>query len=226
MTASQGHFSRRSDQPDQPGYGDLSRRRLLGLGIGGLGLAVLPPRAARADVDLATALSPRVIGDPDAPLHMAEYFSLSCSHCANFHKGTFQQIKQDWIDTGRMRFEFRDFPLQGPAIFAHALARAVPEDAYAGMIDVLLTQQKQWAGSDDPVSELSKIARIAGIGKDRFIEIIENRPLLEGIVAIAQEGYSTWGVNSTPSFVINDQNIVRGDVGYEKFLDALNTAGA
>ena len=206
---------------------DLSRRKVLGYGIGfgvSLSAPALLPMAALAEVDLDIALKPRVIGNPDAPLHMAEYFSLSCSHCANFHKGTYKQIKQDWIDTGKMRFEFRDFPLQGPAIFAHALARAVPEEAYEGMIDILLTQQRQWANAEDPVSELARIARIAGIGRDKFIGIIENRPLLEGIVAIAQKGYSTWGVQSTPSFVINDDDVIRGDVGYEKFLSALNTA--
>ena len=200
-----------------------TRRRMLGMGIG-FGLASLLPAAAARAVDLDTALKPRIIGDPDAPMHMAEYFSLSCSHCANFHKNTFKQIKKDWIDTGRLRFEFRDFPLRGPAIYAHALARAVPVDAYEGMIDVLLNQQKEWATAEDPVSELARIARIAGIGRDRFVEIIENRPLLEGIVKIAQKGYDTWSIQSTPSFVINDEDVIRGDVGYEKFLSALNTA--
>lgn len=202
-----------------------SRRKVLGMGMGiSFGLVSLLPAGQAQAVDLDQALQPRIIGNPDAPLHMAEYFSLSCSHCANFHKGTFRQIKTDWIDTGRLKFEFRDFPLRGPAIYAHALARAVPVDAYEGMIDVLLNQQQQWAGSDDPVSELAKIARIAGIGRDRFIEIIQNRPLLEGIVAIAQDGYNTWDIQSTPSFVVNDKDVVRGDVGYEKFLSALNAA--
>jgi protein-disulfide isomerase len=201
----------------------LSRRKFLGMGIG-FGLASQLSAGAAYAVDLQTALQPRIIGSPDAQLHMAEYFSLSCIHCANFHKGTFKQIKKDWIDTGKLQFEFRDFPLQGPAIYAHALARAVPADAYEWVIDLLLTQQKKWAEAEDPVSELAKIARIAGIGQDRFTEIIQNRPLLEGIVAIAQNGYDTWEIQSTPSFVINDKDVVRGDVGYEKFLSALNTA--
>lgn len=201
-----------------------NRRRFLGFGVAMGATALLPAGIARA-FDLDAALTPRIIGNPDAPLHMAEYFSLSCSHCASFHKGTFAQLKQDFIDTGRLRFEFRDFPLQGPAIFAHALARVVPAEAYEGMIDVLLTQQKQWALADDPVSELARIARIAGVGRDRFIsEVVENRPLLEGIVAIAQNGYDKWNVNSTPTFVINDKELIRGDVGYDKFLSALNTA--
>jgi len=141
---------------------------------------------------------------------------------ANFHKGTFNQIKADWIDTGKMFFEFRDFPLQGAAIYAHALARSVPVEAYDGMIDVLFKQQEKWVTASEPVSELAKIARIAGIGNDAFVEILQNRPLLEGIVAIAQDGYTRFDINSTPSFVINDKTIIRGDRGYDEFLAELN----
>ena len=176
--------------------------------------------------DLDTALAPRTLGNPNAPIRMAEYFSLSCSHCANFHNGTFKKIKSEWIDTGRLFFEYRDFPLQGPAIYAHALARSVPISAYEGMLDVLFKQQKKWTTAPDPVSELAKIARIAGVGNDAFIELIQNRPLLEGIVAIAQQGYSTYQINSTPSFVINDKTVLRGDGGYDEFLSEFNKLAA
>ena len=189
----------------------------MGLGFGG--------KQAHA-ADLEAALAPRTIGNPDAPIRMAEYFSLSCSHCANFHNGTFKQIKKEWIDTGKMLFEYRDFPLQGPAIYAHALARSVPVAAYDGMLDILFKQQKKWTTAPDPVTELAKIARIAGIGNDAFVEIIQNRPLLEGIVAIAQEGYSTYQINSTPIFVINKKTVIRGDRWYDAFLAELNKLAA
>jgi protein-disulfide isomerase len=203
---------------------DLSPNRrdfIAGAGAGLL-LAATQIGTASAATDLETALAPRTLGNPDAPIRMAEYFSLSCSHCANFHKGTFNQLKADWIDTGKMFFEFRDFPLQGAAIYAHALARSVPVEAYDGMIDVLFKQQEKWVTASEPVSELAKIARIAGIGNDAFVEILQNRPLLEGIVAIAQDGYTRFDINSTPSFVINDKTIIRGDRGYDEFLAELN----
>ena len=205
------------------------RRQLLktagALGLGLAGAFALSPFMAKpthAAPSLEDMLSPRVLGDPNAPIHMAEYFSLSCSHCANFHHGTFKKIKSDWIDTGRVRFEMRDFPLQGPAIYAHALARSVPVSAYEGMIDILFKQQETWVTADDPVSALARIARIAGIGSDAFLELVQNRPLLEGIVEIARYGYSRFEINSTPSFVINDEKIIRGDAGYDNFLSALN----
>jgi protein-disulfide isomerase len=208
----------------------LNRRQMLkGTGAFGLGVALTGPLGlspALAALSLEDRLSPRIIGDPDAPVHMAEYFSLSCSHCANFHHGTFQKLKSDFIETGRLRFEMRDFPLQGPAIYAHALARSVPVNAYPGMIDILFKRQRDWAAADDPVSALARIARIAGIGSEAFGEIIQNRPLLEGIVAIAQDGYSRFNINSTPSFTINDDRVIRGDAGYDEFLSILNEYSA
>ena len=172
--------------------------------------------------DMAAALAPRIYGNPDAPVRVAEYFSLSCGHCANFHAGTYKKLKSDWIDTGRISYEFRDFPLTGPAVFAHALARSVPVDAYEGMLDLLFKRQQQWAIADDPVSELAQIARIAGIGRDEFAAILGNRPFLEGIVAIRQVGADDWGVNSTPSFVVNDKDIIRGDTDYDEFVEVFD----
>ncbi|MCE2516301.1 MAG: thioredoxin domain-containing protein [Alphaproteobacteria bacterium] len=204
----------------------LDRRQVMtGAGALGLGLALnggLGLTPALAAPSLEDKLAPRVIGDPNAPILLAEYFSLSCSHCADFHFGAYKKIKSDWIDTGRVRFEMRDFPLRGPAIFAHALARSVPANAYEGMIDILFKQQKQWVTADDPVSALARIARIAGIGNDAFVGIIEDRPLLEGIIAIAQDGYSRWDINSTPSFVVNEDQVIRGNKGYDEFLSVLN----
>ena len=94
------------------------------------------------------------------------------------------------------------------------------------MLDILFKQQKKWTTAPDPVTELAKIARIAGIGNDAFVAIIQNRPLLEGIVAIAQDGYSTYEINSTPSFVINKKTVIRGDRGYDSFLAELNKLAA
>ena len=202
-------------------------RRAVLLGAAALsGLVAMWPGRTRAAFDMEAALAPRVVGDPDAPIHVAEYFSLSCSHCANFHLGTYQRLKTEWIDTGRIRFEYRDFPLAGSAIYAHALARAVPVDAYEGMLDILFKKQRQWAGGDNPVSELARIAKLAGIGRDAFAEIIGNRPYLEGIVAIAQQGFNDWNINSTPSFVVNERDVIRGDADYSEFTEVFEKYSA
>ena len=200
----------------------LTRRDVL-VGTGASIVTIgLNSNIANANSDLEAALAPRILGNPDAPILMAEYFSLSCSHCANFHHGAFKDIKANWIDTGKVRFEMRDFPLRGPAIYAHALARSVPANAYSGMIDILFKKQRDWAASEDPLGELTRIARIAGIGQDAFTEIVQNRPLLEGIVAIAQNGYNKFNINSTPTFVINEDRVLRGSGDYDRFLSVLN----
>ena len=200
----------------------LTRRDVL-VGTGASIVTIgLNSNIAHANSDLEAALAPRILGNPDAPILMAEYFSLSCSHCANFHHGAFKDIKANWIDTGKVRFEMRDFPLRGPAIYAHALARSVPANAYSGMIDILFKKQRDWAASEDPLGELTRIARIAGIGQDAFTEIVQNRPLLEGIVAIAQNGYNKFNINSTPTFVINEDRVLRGSGDYDRFLSVLN----
>ena len=174
-------------------------------------------------VELKDALSPRAVGNPAAPLRIVEYFSLSCSHCADFHRDTYPSLKRQWIDTNKAHFEYRDFPLQGPAIYAHALARIVPQGAYEDMLTTLFERQQDWVRAQNPVAELSRIARTAGIGQNTFIkEVVQNRPLLEGIVKIAQEGYEQWQINSTPSFVINETEVVRGNMSYESFLEVLN----
>lgn len=204
----------------------LTRRDVL-VGTGASIVTIgLNSNIAHANSDLEAALAPRILGNPDAPILMAEYFSLSCSHCADFHHGAFKDIKANWIDTGKVRFEMRDFPLRGPAIFAHALARSVPANAYSGMIDILFKKQRDWAASEDPLGELARIARIAGIGQDAFTEIVQNRPLLEGIVAIAQNGYNKFNINSTPSFVINEDRVLRGSGDYNRFLSVLNEISA
>lgn len=208
---------------------ELKRRSLLGgmaatTAVGGLGplLSVIgggAKPAAAATPDLRQALAPRIIGNPDAPLRMAEYFSLSCGHCANFHANTYPRLKAEWVDSGRLAFEYRDFPLRGPAIYAHALARSVPEKAYETVITLLLRQQARWV-NENAVAELAALARQVGIGNDAFLAIIQNRPLLEGIAAIAQQGYEKYDIDSTPSFVINDKTVIRGDSDYDSFVTA------
>ena len=179
---------------------------------------------AQTEFDLARALSPRYVGAADAPVNLAEFFSMTCPHCAEFHTTTYPQLKREWIDTGRLRLEYRDYPLDGLAIYAHALARAVPPAAYANMIDILLGRQAQWARAAQPLFELQKIARFAGIGEAAFADIIDNRALQEGIVELAQEGYNRFNINSTPSFVINNRRVLAGNQSYDDLVSHLENA--
>jgi len=164
------------------------------------------------------ALSPRVLGDPEAKVHVAEYFSMTCGHCARFHTNTFPEIKQKLIDPGHIRFEMRPFPLDGAALAAHAIARSVPESRYFAVVDLMLDRQSQWAGSARPVEALRRLVRVAGVSAEAFDDATQDRELLENIVAVREAANGRWGVNSTPSFIIDDRRLVSGSVGYEEFL--------
>jgi len=174
-------------------------------------------RAMAADLDLEKALSPRIFGNAEAPIHVVEYFSMTCGHCANFHVTTYPEVKKNWIDTGKLRFEYRDFPLSELAVYGHALARAIPEAGYEAILDLLLGRQAEWASAPQPLLALQKMGRIAGINEDEFTAMLTNRPFLEGIVAIAQQGYEEYTIDSTPTFVINGTEVVKGYQPYEEF---------
>ena len=189
------------------------RRRTLNLAIGAFlvapGLVALHggPAGAQGAVDLETALAPRTIGDPDAELNLVEYFSLTCPHCARFHAETYPKLKEKYIDTGKMRMEFRDFPLDQWALRAAALARCVPEKHYSAMIDVLMKQQASWARAPDPLEALLRIGQLAGLNRDAARACMTDAKLLDGIIASRLEGSEKHEVESTPSFLLDGEKI-------------------
>ena len=101
----------------------ITRRAFVGAGAASAAFSILPTGALHADDMLENALSPRVIGNADAPIHVAEYYSMTCGHCADFHNNTYPKVKAKLIDEGIVRFELRPFPLDGLALRAHALTR-------------------------------------------------------------------------------------------------------
>ena len=206
----------------------ITRRAFVGAGAASAAFSILPTGALHADDMLENALSPRVIGNADAPIHVAEYYSMTCGHCADFHNNTYPKVKARLIDQGIVRFELRPFPFNGVALRAHALVRSVPEAKFFPLVKLLLAKQPDWALADSnaAVTKLQKIARLAGIGTDEFNTIMQNRPLLEGIVDQAQKGIKKWGISSTPSFVVNDDSVFSGNMSYEEFAEALSAYGA
>ena len=182
--------------------------------------------ALAADDALARALAPRVIGDASAPIHVAEYYSMTCGHCADFHNNTYPKVKSKLIDEGLVRFEMRPFPLDGLALRAHALVRAVPESKFFPLVKMLLAKQPVWVRAADPVAELQQMARLAGVSTEKFNSIMRNRPLLEGLVSLRQQGIDAWKVNSTPTFVVNDNMTLAGNMDYDEFAEALSAFGA
>jgi len=159
-------------------------------------------------VDMDKLLQPgpleeKVEGSEDAPITIVEYASMTCGHCANFHKNTLPAIKENYIDTGKVRLIMREFPFDPRAAAAFMLARCAPEGKYFAMVDVLFKQQEQWAFVKNAREPLENIAKLAGFTQESFAACLTDQKLLDDINAVRERGASEFGVDATPTFFIN-----------------------
>ena len=166
-------------------------------------------------------LPEKVLGNPDAKVTVVEYASLTCGHCGNFHATTFGALKKDYIDTGKIRFIYRDFPLDPLAMGAAMLARCAPDDKYFAFLSLLYEQQKTWAYSDKPAEALLAIAKQVGFTQESFEACLTNQELLDGLTSVRQRAADNFGVKSTPTFFINGE-IFRGARTIEEFAEKLD----
>lgn len=146
-----------------------------------------------------------VLGNPDAPVTIIEYASLTCPHCAAFSTGTMPQLQQNYIATGLVRFIYRDFPLDGVALRAAQLARCAGPERFFGLVEVFFRQQDQWARGRDVnavVNNLRPLTRLAGMTDEQFDQCIANREVESAIIRTAMEGQAQ-GVDGTPAIFIN-----------------------
>jgi protein-disulfide isomerase len=164
-------------------------------------IAIGAPVHAQSAIDTKAALKERVIGDPAAPVTMIEYASLTCPHCASFHNDTYKAFKERFIDTGKVRMIYRDFPLDGIALRAAMMARCTIDLRYFGLIQVLYKSQANWSRARDPLAELALVGRLAGIDAATFDACLASEELLDGVLKIRQQGTAD-GVRSTPTFII------------------------
>jgi protein-disulfide isomerase len=149
------------------------------------------------------ALPDQVEGQANAPVTIVEYASMTCSHCAAFHTGTYAAMKARYIDTGKVRYILREFPLDPLAAGAFMLARCAGDGKYYPMVDALFTQQKDWAFVQNPIPNLLKIAKNFGFTDQSFEQCLSNPKMLDGIEETRQRAAQKFGVNSTPTFFIN-----------------------
>jgi protein-disulfide isomerase len=162
-----------------------------------------------------------VLGSPKAPVTVIEYASMTCPHCAHFSQTTFPELKKRYIDTGKVRFIFREFPFDKLAAAAFMLARCAHTAAgsadgsgkYMAVVETLFAQQSQWV-VEKPLGPLQDIAKQFGFTADSFKACLTNQKVLDGIEAVRDRAVQKLGVNSTPTFFINGKKIV-GDVTIE-----------
>ncbi|SFV11155.1 Protein-disulfide isomerase [Methylobacterium sp. 174MFSha1.1] len=192
----------------------LTRREALTLTGSALGAALLAPAlplSALAQGPVVDGLmQPGPLGDawlgPDnARCTIIEYASMTCSHCAAFHKTTWPALKERWIDTGKVRFTLREFPLDPLATAAFMLARSDNAARYYPITDMLFDQQANWAFVPKPLDALEQMMRQAGFSKEKFEATLKDQTLYDGVNAVKEKAMTTFKVNATPTFFINGQ---------------------
>ena len=185
-------------------------------------LPVLPP-AAHALPPTQAMLAERALGSPSAKVTIVEYSSLTCPHCADFHRDVLPEIQQEYIDKGLVRYIPRDFPLDGRALAAAMIARCAPPDRYFAFLDMLFRDQQTWARSANPLDDLKVRAQLAGLSAAEVDACLKNKDLADGIQAAAAEAQKRDGIESTPTFFIDGKKI-SGAASYEKFKSAIDEA--
>lgn len=198
----------------------LHRRSLLalvsiGASAGGLGLR--PARAAAPETE-----AERSVGGQDARIVVGEYFSLTCTHCAAFARETMPKIKSQLIDTGKLRWVYHDFPLDQVALTAAMVARHLPVDRYEPFVNALFASQDRWAFARgvNSTEELAKMAALAGMSRAGFDAAVGDTALRNWILQQQQADQEKWKIDSTPSFVVNDQKYA-GEMSFEAFSKLL-----
>ena len=187
----------------------FSRRALLAAALPVL-LAASPAFAEKAPAPKVTVeelMAPNALpdimqGKADAPVTIVEYASMTCGHCAAFHRDVYPMLKKDFIETGKVKFVLREFPLDPIATAAFMLARSLGDKRDAA-VDLLFAQQKNWAFTDTPLEGLANVVKQAGIGQAKFEEVLKDATLQRAVVAVRDRAADKFGVNATPTFFIN-----------------------
>jgi protein-disulfide isomerase len=149
--------------------------------------------------------SEQAMGDPDAPVTLIEYASLTCPHCAQFHIEVLPDLKERYISAGKVRLIYRDFPLDQQALTAAALAHCAGPDRYFGFLDVLFETQSSWARADDYLGALKKLGKLGGMSDEQIDQCLADQELMDGIMQTRLDGQNEHQVSSTPTLVVNGE---------------------
>jgi protein-disulfide isomerase len=191
-----------------------------------LGLCPFTVSAEENEVDRTLLEQPGPLGDivqgsEKAPVTVVEYFSFTCYHCANFHETVYPQIKADYIDTGKVRYITRDFPLDAVAMTAAIIARCEGNEKYPAFVNLLLKNQKDWAFSSHPLDALKEQVKQAGVTSEKFDSCLKTESLYRGVVESRKRAADRLGVNATPAFFINGERMAQG-MNFQNFQDKIN----
>jgi protein-disulfide isomerase len=183
--------------------------------------ALRTARAAAPDPRMA----PRIDGSPSARTLVQEWYSFTCPHCASFALEIFPQIKAKLIDTGKIRYEFCEFPRDRVDLAAAMVARSLPDSRYEPFMMALMANQRQWAFNRDaePMDELAKEAALAGMPRDVFDRVTNDDALKTALLAKQSEAEQKYSIDSTPTFIVNGKAHA-GELSFDEFVALTGTA--
>lgn len=150
-------------------------------------------------------LPEKVFGSPDAPVTIVEYASITCHFCMKFHSETWPALKEKYVDTGKVRFVMREFPLDPLATAGFMLARCAGDEKWYPVLDLLYRTKETWGHAQNPADALLQTLRQAGFTQDSFEACLRNDKLFQDVRQVAERGSRDFGVNSTPTFFINGE---------------------
>lgn len=179
----------------------------------------VPPQA---ELMAPGPLGERALGKPDAPITVIEYVSLTCPHCANFHRSVFPQVKKAFIDTGKVRFIVREFPIGRTSGNAAIANRCAPEDKYFFLLGQFLARQPEWVSQDVRPDAIYAVAKASGMTRETFDKCLSNQAIIDGLTEVKQRGRQ-FGVIGTPTFFINGRK-AQGEVTFDEIKAMIEQA--
>ncbi len=199
---------------------------LSGCGGGAIGPAppidkatYVPPQA---ELMAAGPLGDRVLGNPNAPITVIEYASLTCPHCRNYHASVFPRVKREYIDTGKVRYIVREFPIGHTSGTAAIVNRCAPEDKYFFLLNQFLTRQPEWVSQEVRPDAIFSVAKASGMTRETFDKCLSNQVIIDGLTEVKQRGRQ-FGVIGTPTFFINGRK-AQGEVTFEEIKGMIEQA--
>ena len=171
-----------------------------------------------ADVAKPVSLPDMALGPANAPITITEFASMTCPHCAAFNADVFPKIKAAYIDTGKIRYVFREFPLDIKAAAGSMLSRCIAKDdsgKYFAVTDMLFKQQSDWV-MKNTTETLTRIGKQAGLSQQAVDDCLKDQTLLDKIVADQKFANEVLKVNSTPTFFLNGE-MIKGETSFEEF---------
>lgn len=180
--------------------------------------AAAPAAAAQADsaIMVAGPLGEMGLGDPNAPNIVIEYASMTCPHCQAWHADVWPEFKKQYVDTGKVYFILREYPLDPLATAAIMIARCGPKERYFPLVDLMFDHQREWAFQQNPADKLRDLVKQAGVTPEAFQACLTNQQILDGVNWVKNRGASEFGVQGTPAFFVNGK-MLSGEQSLEKF---------